>query len=317
MPAPKDAILWWRIPAPKRAQALPRARIGPPATASAPPVSPVPPGVAAHPPRIHQPVGEVGQQVGDDNEERVDHHHALQHRVVALVEGADDQLAEARPVEDDLGQHRIADQDAEIESDHGHHRDHRVAERVPPDHDPRRHALRPRRADVILAQHAEHARTRDAHDVGHHDQACNDRRQDQRADAAQGIAGTALADHREPAELDGEGEQQQDRRDEGGKRQASKREQACRIVERLIAAACGGDAKWQPDHDTDHQRAQRELDGIGEDVRNLAPDRSMRHQRRAEVPSEHRRHEVDILDRHRLVEAELVPHRGERLRTRA
>src|SRR5450830_1034947 len=74
-------------------------------------------GSLAFHPRVDETVGEVGQQVHQDDGEGVDDHHALQHRIVALAEGADDQLAQSRSVEDDLGQHRVSDQDAEIESD--------------------------------------------------------------------------------------------------------------------------------------------------------------------------------------------------------
>src|SRR6266540_5504850 len=93
-------------------------------------------------PRVDESVREIGQQVHEDDDERVDDHHALQHCVVALVERADHQLAEPRSVEHDLGQHRIADQDAEIKTDDGDHGNESVAESVAPDHGACRHATR-------------------------------------------------------------------------------------------------------------------------------------------------------------------------------
>ena len=80
--------------------------------------------------------------------------------------------------------------------------------------------------------------------------------------------------------------------------------------------ARGSDAQRQPERDADHERAERQLDGVGQHVRDLAPDRTMRNQRRTQVTLEHGRHEVDILDRQRLIEAEVVAHRGERLLAR-
>ena len=52
-------------------------------------------------PGVDEAIGDVDEKVHEHHGEGVDHHHALQHGVVALVQGADDELAEAGPAEDD------------------------------------------------------------------------------------------------------------------------------------------------------------------------------------------------------------------------
>src|SRR6266702_4656965 len=101
---------------------------------------------------IDEAIAEVGDQVYDDDQEAIDHHHALQHGVVALGQGADDHLAEAWPVENDFGEHRIADEDADIEADHGYRRNQGIGETVAPDDGAPRHAFGACGADVVLSQ---------------------------------------------------------------------------------------------------------------------------------------------------------------------
>src|SRR4030095_14558733 len=44
------------------------------------------------PPRVHEAVRQIGQQIDQHDDERVYHHHSLEHRIVALVERADQEL---------------------------------------------------------------------------------------------------------------------------------------------------------------------------------------------------------------------------------
>ena len=64
-------------------------------------------------PRVDQDVEDVGEQVHEDEADRRAQHDALHHRVVAVEDRIDDQLAEARDGEDLLGQHRAGEQLAE------------------------------------------------------------------------------------------------------------------------------------------------------------------------------------------------------------
>src|SRR4051794_23210554 len=83
------------------------------------------------PPWTDEAIGEVGQRVHDDDADREDDHQALQQGVVARIQRAEDQLAEAGPVENDLGQYRIADQRAEIQADDRDDWNEPVAQRMP------------------------------------------------------------------------------------------------------------------------------------------------------------------------------------------
>jgi hypothetical protein len=55
----------------------------------------------------------------DNDADREDDHQTLKQRVVARIERTDNQFAEARPVEDDFCEYRIADERAEVEADNG------------------------------------------------------------------------------------------------------------------------------------------------------------------------------------------------------
>src|SRR5215475_4075482 len=66
-----------------------------------------PPGRGAQPradPRIDPGIGEIDQQIGGDEEHDDDEHSALDHRIVPGLDGAVDQRAQPRPVEDHLGE---------------------------------------------------------------------------------------------------------------------------------------------------------------------------------------------------------------------
>src|SRR5882724_5392427 len=87
--------------------------------------------------RIDDAVKHVDDQV-DENDERGDQHHAaLQGRIVASRDALDQPFSDAGPGEDGLGEHRARDERAYRKADHGHDRNHRVAQRVQADHAPR------------------------------------------------------------------------------------------------------------------------------------------------------------------------------------
>ena len=64
------------------------------------------------------------------NSQREQQHERLDHRIVAHVDGIDQQAAEARPVEHLLDDDRAAEQEAELQAHHRHHRNQRVAQPV-------------------------------------------------------------------------------------------------------------------------------------------------------------------------------------------
>ena len=73
------------------------------------------------------------------NDRRDQHDQGLGQRVVAVRDRLDEQQAEAVQVEHLLGDHEPAEQERELEADHGQHRQHRVLQRVA-----REDQLRPR-----------------------------------------------------------------------------------------------------------------------------------------------------------------------------
>src|SRR6266545_1963595 len=74
------------------------------------------------------------QQIDGEVDQRDDHgreqHDALHERIVALVDRLDEQPADAWPGEDGLGDDRAAEQRADLEANHRHHRDQSIGQRV-------------------------------------------------------------------------------------------------------------------------------------------------------------------------------------------
>lgn len=68
-------------------------------------------------PGIEEAIGKVGRKVHDNHDKGVDNDHPLQQRIVALAQGGQDQFSKAWPGEDDFGQYRVTDQDAQIKAD--------------------------------------------------------------------------------------------------------------------------------------------------------------------------------------------------------
>src|SRR5262245_16432915 len=67
--------------------------------------------------RIQIRVGHVDRQVRQNDRHRVDEHDALDQREVPVLERLERELADSRPGEDRLDQHRAADQEAELDPD--------------------------------------------------------------------------------------------------------------------------------------------------------------------------------------------------------
>src|SRR5712691_5610639 len=109
-------------------------------------------------PRVEVAVDDVGEQVGEDDDDRGHEQPRHDGVEVELVELVAEVEAHAVEAEDRLGDDRPAEQAADVERDHGHERDEGVAEDVLHDHAPFRKALRPRGAHVVGVDHLEHRR---------------------------------------------------------------------------------------------------------------------------------------------------------------
>ena len=133
-------------------------------------------------PRIEDLVEQVGEQVQGD-EDHADQQHAGHHRVhVAGQHVVGHVLAEPRPGEHRLDQHRAFEQPA-VGQRHDRHELHPdVGEGVPPDRPPERQPLHPRRGDILLVQLVEHEAPRHPGDVGERGEPEDRGRQDQVVD---------------------------------------------------------------------------------------------------------------------------------------
>src|SRR6185437_4558605 len=92
-------------------------------------------------PRIDQMVGNVGEQIENDEHGRRHQHDALNDGVIAVENRIDDELAEAGDGEDLLGEHRARQQRAEFERAERNHWRQGVAQRMLDDDAPLEQAL--------------------------------------------------------------------------------------------------------------------------------------------------------------------------------
>src|SRR5438094_10127258 len=93
-------------------------------------------GSAMADPRVDPAVDEVDHQVAQDEAHGDQQHNALHQRVIAGEDGAADEPADAGQGGAVLGHHRAADERAQLQAEHGDHRDQSVLEHVPTDERP-------------------------------------------------------------------------------------------------------------------------------------------------------------------------------------
>ena len=106
----------------------------------------------AHPDaRIERGVQQVDEEVEDDEGDRGHQDAALDHREVPAGDGVERQLADARPVEDRLDDHRPGEEEAELEPDERDQRQRGDLQAVDEEHPPLGDAACPRRPDEVLA----------------------------------------------------------------------------------------------------------------------------------------------------------------------
>src|SRR5262249_20608586 len=102
--------------------------------------------------RIDRTVHQNHAQVDERNDERREEHDALDQWIVALIDGLDQQAADARPGEDRFGDDRAAEQSAHLQADDGDDRDECVGKRVAGHDRKSAQAFRTGRSDVVLAE---------------------------------------------------------------------------------------------------------------------------------------------------------------------
>ncbi len=109
-------------------------------------------------PRVEHRVKHVRKQKADDVEERAQICHGADNREILALNRADQVVSEARDAEERFQNEIAQDEGWDRGDGRGHHGDHGVFQHVLKEHAIFRHALRSRRADVILARLVEEKR---------------------------------------------------------------------------------------------------------------------------------------------------------------
>src|SRR5215208_6557549 len=118
-------------------------------------------------PGIEHRVEDVHEEVHQHEQRRPVEHDALDHGVVAAVDGIVGDLAYPGPGEDGLRDDSPAHQEPGLQPYNRHGRQHGVPQGVLEDHPPRDNPLRTGRAHVVLPHHLQHAGAGHAHDDRH------------------------------------------------------------------------------------------------------------------------------------------------------
>ena len=114
--------------------------------------------------RVQQRIGNVHQQVDQDEHGHHDHQVGDDDGPVQHIDGVDQQLAHARPGEDGFGDHGKGDHRAELQGDHGDNRDKDVFQDVHADNARVAQALGAGEFDVVHQQRLLGAGARQADD---------------------------------------------------------------------------------------------------------------------------------------------------------
>src|SRR5690242_5229798 len=80
--------------------------------------------------RVEETVEHVHEEVREDHHDGDEHHQVLHDRVVAPEDRLHQEAGDPGEVEHGLGHHEAADEERELDADHGHHREDCVLERV-------------------------------------------------------------------------------------------------------------------------------------------------------------------------------------------
>src|SRR6266550_1148999 len=149
--------------------------------------------------RIDDAVEQIDDQIDADHYRGHQQYAPLHDRIVARLNAVNQPVAHARPGKDGLGQDRAGQQQADLQTDHGDHRNQRVAQRVNQHHAPVRQTFGAGGANVILAQHLKHRRARHPGDHREWNGAQCDRGQDEvrqrRAEGARLAAAQGVDQH--------------------------------------------------------------------------------------------------------------------------
>src|SRR5438445_3598168 len=114
-------------------------------------------GVSVPNPWVEESIRHVGGDIQDGEHDGEQQDGALHQHIVPRGERLDGEVADAGPGEHRFRDHRAAEQVPGLQRDHGHDRDERVRERVPPHQAEEPETLGARRAGVVLVQDLQQA----------------------------------------------------------------------------------------------------------------------------------------------------------------
>src|SRR4051794_33560989 len=195
----------------------------------------VPPGrAAADPqPRIDEEVEQVDHQVDADEDQRDEHEIGRHDGNVRGADRLDEQQPHARPLEHRLRHDGEGDDAAELQPGDGDDRHQRILQRMAEIDGAVAEATGAGELDVVGPQHLQHLRPHQPHDERELEEAKRDRGQNQRLEARPGqesgtppaqLDDVAPAEAGQPAQPDGEDQDQQDADQEGRQRDADQAE---------------------------------------------------------------------------------------------
>src|SRR5437867_8241783 len=128
---------------------------------------------------VKERVERVNGEVHDDHDRDDEEVDALDHGIVALVDGVEEESPHAGQAEDRLEDHGAAEDLRDLDAEAGDDGDEGVLQAVLEHHAALADSLRPRGTDVVLAQDVEQHRAGEAHDRGGRSEAEDRGREDE------------------------------------------------------------------------------------------------------------------------------------------
>ena len=237
------------------------------------------------------------RQVDEDEERREHRHDGLHERVVAAEDRVHRQPADPGPGEDRLGDDRAPEQDAELEADDGDERNGRVLQRVLVGHHEGADPGGAGGPHVVLGQHLQHSRARQARDPRHGEGAEGAGGEHERAEPVAAGGGKPAEPHRED-----EDEQEPEPVDRHGLAQQHA-DRADRVEER-VAAERGQDADGHRHEQGEREARDGQLERRGQRAQDETEGGHLMLEREPEIAPHRAGQEPHVLQPQRVVEPE-------------
>src|SRR5947208_5273653 len=260
-------------------------------------------------PRVDQPVEQIDDQVREEHEDGGEQHRAGHQRDVEAEDGLHGEAPEAGPVEDRLGEDEAAHQRRDVEAEDRHDRDERIPQRVDEVQPFGRRALRAGGADVVARDRRGDVRVHESRV----EEELHDRERRGRQDE---VPDASVATQRQQPEPIAELVDQQVPEPERRERETHERRQQDRHVDRRAAARCRRDSDDEAEKEADSETRDREQRRRADPCEDHVGDPPSRHVRAAEVRVRQLPDVASVLHDERVVEAEVLADRRERLRVR-